>query len=33
MAAPMPLIDLKQSMLLVIDAQRDFYPASRADID
>jgi nicotinamidase-related amidase len=29
----MPLIDVKQSMLLVIDAQQDFYPAGRADID
>jgi nicotinamidase-related amidase len=29
----MPLIDLKQSMLLVIDAQQDFYPAGRGDVD
>jgi nicotinamidase-related amidase len=29
----MPLIDVKQSMLLVIDAQQDFYPARRVDVD
>jgi nicotinamidase-related amidase len=29
----MPLIGVKQSMLLVIDAQQEFYPASRADVD
>jgi nicotinamidase-related amidase len=29
----MPLIEVKQSMLLVIDAQQDFYPASRTDVD
>jgi nicotinamidase-related amidase len=29
----MPLIDAKQSMLLVIDAQQDFYPATRVDVD
>jgi len=29
----MPLIDVERSMLLVIDAQQDFYPASRADVD
>jgi nicotinamidase-related amidase len=29
----MPLIDMKRSMLLVIDAQQDFYPARRADVD
>jgi len=29
----MPLIDVKQSMLLVIDAQQDFYPAGRVDVD
>jgi nicotinamidase-related amidase len=29
----MPLIDVKQSILLVIDAQQDFYPAGRVDVD
>jgi nicotinamidase-related amidase len=29
----MPLIDVTQSMLLVIDAQQDFYPARRTDVD
>jgi nicotinamidase-related amidase len=29
----MPLIDVKQSMLLVIDAQQDFYPPRRVDVD
>ena len=29
----MPLIDVKQSMLLVIDSQQDFYPARRADVN
>ena len=29
----MPLIDVTQSMLLVIDAQQDFYGAERADVD
>ena len=29
----MPLIDVTQSMLLVIDAQQDFYGAGRADVD
>jgi nicotinamidase-related amidase len=29
----MPLIDASQSMLLVIDAQQDFYPPRRADVD
>jgi nicotinamidase-related amidase len=29
----MPLIDVRQSMLLVIDAQQDFYPARRVDVD
>jgi nicotinamidase-related amidase len=29
----MPLIDVTQSMLLVIDAQRDFYPDRRGDVD
>ena len=29
----MPLIDVTQSMLLVIDAQQDFYSAGRADVD
>ena len=32
-AGLMPLIDVTQSMLLVIDAQQDFYPAGRADVD
>src|SRR5262249_39258586 len=30
---PMPLIDVTQSMLLVIDAQEDFYGAGRSDVD
>jgi nicotinamidase-related amidase len=29
----MPLIDVTQSMLLVIDAQQDFYPTRRSDVD
>jgi nicotinamidase-related amidase len=29
----MPLIDVERSMLLVIDAQQDFYPDRRADVD
>jgi nicotinamidase-related amidase len=29
----MPLIGMQQSMLLVIDAQQDFYPARRGDVD
>jgi len=33
MPTPMPLIDVTQSMLLVIDAQQDFYRAARADVD
>jgi nicotinamidase-related amidase len=32
-AGLMTLIGVKQSMLLVIDAQQDFYPARRADVD
>lgn len=29
----MPLIDVEHSMLLVIDAQQDFYPDRRTDVD
>lgn len=29
----MPLIDAERSMLLVIDAQQDFYPDPRTDVD
>jgi nicotinamidase-related amidase len=29
----MPLIDMEHSMLLVIDAQQDFYPARRTDVE
>ncbi len=29
----MPLIEVTGSLLLVIDAQQDFYPAGRADVD
>jgi nicotinamidase-related amidase len=29
----MPLIDVTQSMLLVIDAQQDFYGSGRTDVD
>jgi nicotinamidase-related amidase len=29
----MPLIDVEQSMLLVIDAQQEFYPPRRNDVD
>lgn len=29
----MPLIDVQDSMLLVIDAQQDFYPDRRTDVD
>lgn len=29
----MPLIDVECSMVLVVDAQQDFYPADRSDVD